>query len=271
MPKHAAGKMSWLDQRSVSRHAVDHVLEAVIELLAVDPAQHLLAEVVWALTVQAVCAVPALKEVVVWRQLIGQLDQGFHHQEHALGYSKQVLIAASQFAAVGLLDISAQELQTGQEAETGLAAALIAAAFAVAAATAADRSCLSSQRTVCWRGTVQKVWAEGAAEDSGSGFEEGFALELRCWVAELIACERANPGQCQPWLVVVQLQPHTVVNFVVCKSNVIFVNGVPLLNPDFVRPCASLSRNKLLQIPNCVVLTAQQTALQDKRSLERKA
>lgn len=57
-------------------------------------------------------------------------------------------------------------------------------------------------------------------------------------------------------LVVVKLETHAVMNLVVSKGDMILVYGVPLLDPDLVRPRASLSSDKLLQIANRVILTA---------------
>lgn len=60
-------------------------------------------------------------------------------------------------------------------------------------------------------------------------------------------------------LVVVELQTHAVMDLIVSKCDMIFVNSVPLLNTDFVRTRASLGSNQLLQVSNSVVLTARAT------------
>lgn len=59
-------------------------------------------------------------------------------------------------------------------------------------------------------------------------------------------------------LVVIQLQAHAVLNFVVSERDVVFVDVVPFLYPDLVWPGASLGSNKLLKISNRVIFTALQ-------------
>ncbi|KAK2443197.1 ubiquitin protein [Trifolium repens] len=45
-------------------------------------------------------------------------------------------------------------------------------------------------------------------------------------------------------------------NLVIPESDVILVDGVPLLNTDLVSPCSCLSSHQLLQITNCVIIVA---------------
>jgi len=47
------------------------------------------------------------------------------------------------------------------------------------------------------------------------------------------------------------------VNFVVGQRNVVLVDSVPFLNPDFLRPCPGLGGNEQLEVANRVVLTAR--------------
>ncbi len=57
-------------------------------------------------------------------------------------------------------------------------------------------------------------------------------------------------------LVVVKLETHAVVDLVILESDVILVDGVPLLDPNLVCSRARLSRHQLLQIPDGVVIVA---------------
>eukprot|EP01040_Poterioochromonas_malhamensis_P021231 gene21232-25560_t len=57
-------------------------------------------------------------------------------------------------------------------------------------------------------------------------------------------------------LVVVELEAHAIVNLVVFERDVVLVDRVPLLDPDFLRPGAYLGRNELLQISYRVVFVA---------------
>ena len=74
-----------------------------------------------------------------------------------------------------------------------------------------------------------------------------------------IPCLQPFPPLHGKMSVVIQLQAHTIINLVVCKGDVVFVDVVPLLNPDFVRPGARLCCYQLLQIPDRVFLTANPT------------
>lgn len=60
-----------------------------------------------------------------------------------------------------------------------------------------------------------------------------------------------------PVLVVVQLKPHAVMDFVVSQSDMIFVNSVPLLDTNLVWTRAGLSGDKLLQVTNGIVFAAR--------------
>jgi len=57
-------------------------------------------------------------------------------------------------------------------------------------------------------------------------------------------------------LLVVQLQIHAVVNLVVAKRDMVFEDGVPLLEDDSVMFRSRLSSNQFLQITNRVILVA---------------
>ncbi|KAK9985520.1 hypothetical protein SO802_030471 [Lithocarpus litseifolius] len=67
-------------------------------------------------------------------------------------------------------------------------------------------------------------------------------------------------------LVVVKLEAHAIVNLVVIESDVVLVDVVPLLDPNLVGPCTSLSRHKLLQVTYGVILVALHTNLLPNRS-----
>ena len=60
-------------------------------------------------------------------------------------------------------------------------------------------------------------------------------------------------------LVVVQLEAHAVVDFVILKRDVVLKYVVPLLDADLLRSCASLSCHQLLQVTDRVILTADQS------------
>ena len=60
-------------------------------------------------------------------------------------------------------------------------------------------------------------------------------------------------------LVVVELEAHAIVNLVILESDVVFVDVGPLLDPNLVGPCNSLSRYKLLEITYGVILVALHT------------
>ena len=62
-------------------------------------------------------------------------------------------------------------------------------------------------------------------------------------------------------LVVVELEAHAIVNLVILESDVVFVDVVPLLDPNLVGPRTSLSRHKLLQVAYGVILVALHTYL----------
>jgi len=57
-------------------------------------------------------------------------------------------------------------------------------------------------------------------------------------------------------LVVVEFETHAIVDLVILQSDVILVDGVPLLDADLVGSGASLSRHKLLQVADCVIIVA---------------
>lgn len=54
--------------------------------------------------------------------------------------------------------------------------------------------------------------------------------------------------------VVVQLEPHAVVNLVVSQGDMVLVDVVPLLNAYLLWPCPCLSCDQLLQVSDGVVL-----------------
>lgn len=56
-------------------------------------------------------------------------------------------------------------------------------------------------------------------------------------------------------LIVVELQAHAVVDFIVFQCDVILVHRVPLLDANLVWPCASLCSYQLFQITNGIILT----------------
>jgi hypothetical protein len=62
--------------------------------------------------------------------------------------------------------------------------------------------------------------------------------------------------------VVVELQAHAVVDFIVGQRDVVLVYGVPFLNPDLLGPSARLSRHQFLQVPDGVILIALDADLQ---------
>ena len=62
-------------------------------------------------------------------------------------------------------------------------------------------------------------------------------------------------------LVVVELEAHAIVNLVILESDVLFVDVVPLLDPNLVGPRTSLSRHKLLQVTYGVIVVALHTNL----------
>lgn len=57
-------------------------------------------------------------------------------------------------------------------------------------------------------------------------------------------------------LVVVEFETHAVVDLVILESDVILVDGVPLLDADLVGSGARLSRHKLLQVADGVIVVA---------------
>ncbi|KAJ6432863.1 hypothetical protein OIU84_019988 [Salix udensis] len=57
-------------------------------------------------------------------------------------------------------------------------------------------------------------------------------------------------------LVVVELEAHAIMNLVILEGNMVFVNGVPLLNPDLLSPGTGLCRHELLEIADGVVFVA---------------
>ena len=57
-------------------------------------------------------------------------------------------------------------------------------------------------------------------------------------------------------LLVVELEVHAVVYFVVLESDVILEDGVPLLQHDLVPPGSGLSCNQFLEISDGVVFVA---------------
>lgn len=57
-------------------------------------------------------------------------------------------------------------------------------------------------------------------------------------------------------LIVVELETHAVVDFIVPEGDVILVDGVPLLNSDFVGASAGLGRHQLLEVADRVVAVA---------------
>ncbi len=64
----------------------------------------------------------------------------------------------------------------------------------------------------------------------------------------------------RPWLfldlLIVELQVHAVVDLVILELDVVFENGVPLLEHDLVEPRPGLGGDELLQVANRVVLVA---------------
>lgn len=96
MPKRALEMMYWLDQRSESRLAADHCVQAVTGQLV---------EAVRQWTVQAVKQKPA--EVC---QLVVQHVQADDRQEHVLGCSRQALTAEKLTVAEEWPGTSALEL-----------------------------------------------------------------------------------------------------------------------------------------------------------------
>merc|ERR1719401_906317 len=56
--------------------------------------------------------------------------------------------------------------------------------------------------------------------------------------------------------VVVQLQAHSVLDFVILKRDVVLVDVVPLLDPDFLPPCTALGGDELLEVADRVVRVA---------------
>lgn len=70
--------------------------------------------------------------------------------------------------------------------------------------------------------------------------------------------------------VVIKLESHAVVNFVILKSDVILVHRVPFLNSDFLWTSASLCSNELLEVSDSVIRAAIQygpTVMVRRRSL----
>lgn len=57
-------------------------------------------------------------------------------------------------------------------------------------------------------------------------------------------------------LVVVELEAHAVVDLVVLKGDMVFVDVVPLLDPDLVGPGSSLSGDELFEVSDGVVVVA---------------
>ena len=57
-------------------------------------------------------------------------------------------------------------------------------------------------------------------------------------------------------LLVIKLEVHAIVDFVVDKSDVVLVDRVPLFQDDLVPLCTRLSRDQLLEVTHRVVLVA---------------
>ena len=57
-------------------------------------------------------------------------------------------------------------------------------------------------------------------------------------------------------LLVIQFKVHAIVNFVISKCDVVFEDGVPLLENDLIPSGASLRGDKLLQVSHSVVRVA---------------
>jgi len=57
-------------------------------------------------------------------------------------------------------------------------------------------------------------------------------------------------------LLVVEFQVHSVVNFVVCKCDLVLKYVVPLFQDNFLGLSSGLSSDKLFQVTNSVVLVA---------------
>ena len=57
-------------------------------------------------------------------------------------------------------------------------------------------------------------------------------------------------------LVVVELEAHAIMNLVIPEGNMVFVNGVPLLDPDLLSSGTGLCRHELLEVADRVVVVA---------------
>lgn len=60
-------------------------------------------------------------------------------------------------------------------------------------------------------------------------------------------------------LVVVELQTHAIMHFIISQGDVILVDRIPFLNADFLWTSTSLCRDKFLQVPNRIILIALHT------------
>lgn len=92
------------------------------------------------------------------------------------------------------------------------------------------------------------------------------ALTAReCRAARVSAADRlhvsAGLTACLPGSVVVQLQPHAILNLIVRQRDVVFVDSVPLLYANFVCTRPSLGSHQLLQVTNCVIFAAHITSI----------
>jgi len=57
-------------------------------------------------------------------------------------------------------------------------------------------------------------------------------------------------------LVVVELEAHAIMNLVILEGNMVFIDVVPLLDPDLLSSGTGLGRHELLEVADRVVVVA---------------